>query len=117
MNLTNVRAKQSCVLGFFVFSHGTYSNRKAAYKELTQHLLMAGFDLHNHHCKHNFRRNTHAVAFASDPDKFCTTKGRVQEVAPYWALEVCPLYDRRRDYGCLYCKHVPRPELLPPQDD
>eukprot|EP00957_Ditylum_brightwellii_P086656 6593569-Ditylum_brightwellii.AAC.1 len=35
MNLTNVKAKQSRVLGVFVFSHGTYSNRKAAHKELT----------------------------------------------------------------------------------
>eukprot|EP00957_Ditylum_brightwellii_P187151 14254257-Ditylum_brightwellii.AAC.1 len=44
-------------------------------------------------------------------------EGRVREVAPYWALEVCPLHSRWRDYGCLYRKHVPHPESLPPQDD
>eukprot|EP00957_Ditylum_brightwellii_P130046 9919150-Ditylum_brightwellii.AAC.1 len=76
MNLTNVRAKRYLVLGFFVFSYSTYSNRKAAHNELTKRLCMSGFDLHNHHCKHNYRRNTQAVAFASDPDKSCITKGK-----------------------------------------
>eukprot|EP00957_Ditylum_brightwellii_P157839 12014159-Ditylum_brightwellii.AAC.1 len=48
MNLTNVKAKRSRVLFFFVFSHGTYSNRKAAHKELMLCLNMTGFDLHSH---------------------------------------------------------------------
>eukprot|EP00957_Ditylum_brightwellii_P185176 14101941-Ditylum_brightwellii.AAC.1 len=38
---------------------------------------MSGFDLHNHHCKHNYRRDTQEVAFASDPDKSCITKGKL----------------------------------------
>eukprot|EP00957_Ditylum_brightwellii_P010599 802859-Ditylum_brightwellii.AAC.1 len=77
MNLTNMQAKRSRVLGFFVFSHGTYSNRKAAHNELTQRLRMSGFDLHNHHCKHNNRRDTQAVAFTSDPDESRITKGKL----------------------------------------
>eukprot|EP00957_Ditylum_brightwellii_P151215 11514454-Ditylum_brightwellii.AAC.1 len=117
MNLTNVQAKQSRVLGFFVFSHSKYNNRKAAHKELLQHLFMAGFNLHNHHCKDNFRRDIQAVAFASNPNKSCTTKGRARELATYWALKVCLLHVRRRDYGCLYSKHVPCPKSLPLQDN
>eukprot|EP00957_Ditylum_brightwellii_P005877 446255-Ditylum_brightwellii.AAC.1 len=67
MNLTNVQAKQSQVLGFFVFSHGTYSNRKAAHNKLTKRLCMSGFDLHNHHCRHDYRHSTQA----------CITKGKL----------------------------------------
>eukprot|EP00957_Ditylum_brightwellii_P174887 13316246-Ditylum_brightwellii.AAC.1 len=77
MNLTNVKAKRSQYLGFFVFSHGTYSNRKAAHKELMLHLNMTGFDLHCHNCKHNYKRDTQAVAFASDPEKSWATKGKL----------------------------------------
>eukprot|EP00957_Ditylum_brightwellii_P010468 792697-Ditylum_brightwellii.AAC.1 len=77
MNLTNVQAKRSRVLGFFMFSHGTYSNRKAAHNELMLQLGMSGFDLHNHHCKHNYGRDTQVVAFASDPDESHITKGKL----------------------------------------
>eukprot|EP00957_Ditylum_brightwellii_P194468 14811020-Ditylum_brightwellii.AAC.1 len=60
-----------------MFSHGTYSNRKAAHNKLTRHLIMSGFNLHNHHCKHNYRRDTQAVAFASDPDESRIIKGKL----------------------------------------
>eukprot|EP00957_Ditylum_brightwellii_P092030 7006207-Ditylum_brightwellii.AAC.1 len=67
MNLTNITAKKSKVHGFFVLSHGKFSNRKRAHMELTQQLLMHDFDLHVHLCKHNFLRDTQAVAFVSNP--------------------------------------------------
>eukprot|EP00957_Ditylum_brightwellii_P136377 10401039-Ditylum_brightwellii.AAC.1 len=38
---------------------------------------MSGFDLHNHHCKRNYWRDTQAVAFASDPDESRITKGKL----------------------------------------
>eukprot|EP00957_Ditylum_brightwellii_P153505 11683377-Ditylum_brightwellii.AAC.1 len=80
MNLTNVKAKRSRVLGFSVFSHGTYSNRKAAHKELTLCLNMAGFDLYSHNCKHNYKRNMQVVAFASNPDESIIIKGKIYQL-------------------------------------
>eukprot|EP00957_Ditylum_brightwellii_P207765 15354437-Ditylum_brightwellii.AAC.1 len=77
MNLTNAKAKQSRIQGFFLFSHGTYSNRKCAHTELSHCLLMTDFNLLNHHCKHNHRRNTQAVPFALDPNKSQITKGKL----------------------------------------
>eukprot|EP00957_Ditylum_brightwellii_P118991 9075489-Ditylum_brightwellii.AAC.1 len=67
MNLTNITAKKSKVQGFFVLSHGKFSNRKRAHMELMQQLLMHNFDLHVHSCKHNFQHDTQAVAFVSIP--------------------------------------------------
>jgi len=37
---------------------------------------MTNFDLLNHHCKHNHQRDTQAVIFALDPNKFWITKGK-----------------------------------------
>eukprot|EP00957_Ditylum_brightwellii_P149971 11422190-Ditylum_brightwellii.AAC.2 len=38
---------------------------------------MTRFDLHSHNCKHNYKRDTQAVAFSSDPDKSQATKGKL----------------------------------------
>eukprot|EP00957_Ditylum_brightwellii_P128016 9763312-Ditylum_brightwellii.AAC.1 len=80
MNLTNVKAKQLRIQGFFLFSHGTYSNRKRTHVELLHCLLMANFDPLNHHCEHNHRSNTQAVAFASDPTESRITKGKLYQL-------------------------------------
>eukprot|EP00957_Ditylum_brightwellii_P055434 4200510-Ditylum_brightwellii.AAC.1 len=66
INLTNITAKKAKIQGFFVLSHGKYLNRKRAHNKLTQRLLMTQFDLHIHSCKHNYRRDTQAIAFVSD---------------------------------------------------
>eukprot|EP00957_Ditylum_brightwellii_P197984 15083456-Ditylum_brightwellii.AAC.1 len=77
MNLTNITAKKSKVQGFFVLSHGKLSNRKRMHMELTQQLLMHNFKLHVHSCKHNFRRDTQAVMFVSNPADTQATKGKL----------------------------------------
>eukprot|EP00957_Ditylum_brightwellii_P181581 13831236-Ditylum_brightwellii.AAC.1 len=40
---------------------------------------MHDFNLHVHSCKHNFLRDTQAIAFFSDPDDTWATKGKI-----YW---------------------------------
>eukprot|EP00957_Ditylum_brightwellii_P042535 3220421-Ditylum_brightwellii.AAC.1 len=45
--------------------------------ELTQRLLMHDFNLHVHSCKHNFQRDTQAVAFVSDLANTRATKGKL----------------------------------------
>eukprot|EP00957_Ditylum_brightwellii_P105511 8043060-Ditylum_brightwellii.AAC.1 len=80
MNFTNITAKKSKVQGFFVLSHGKFSNRKRAHMELTQQLFMHDFDLHMHSCKHNFRRDTQAIVFVSAPDDTRTTKGKLYQL-------------------------------------
>eukprot|EP00957_Ditylum_brightwellii_P132579 10110572-Ditylum_brightwellii.AAC.1 len=77
MNLTNITAKKSKVQGFFVLSHGKFSNRKRAHTELTQQLLMHDFDFHVHSCKHNFQRDAQVIVFVSDPDDTQAMKGKL----------------------------------------
>eukprot|EP00957_Ditylum_brightwellii_P051713 3921323-Ditylum_brightwellii.AAC.2 len=38
---------------------------------------MTGFNLHSHNCKHNYKCDTQAVAFASDPYKSHIAKGKL----------------------------------------
>eukprot|EP00957_Ditylum_brightwellii_P049048 3721341-Ditylum_brightwellii.AAC.1 len=38
---------------------------------------MTGFDLHVHHCRHQHKRDTQAIAFSFDPDKSWYTKGKL----------------------------------------
>eukprot|EP00957_Ditylum_brightwellii_P015699 1183657-Ditylum_brightwellii.AAC.1 len=80
MNTTNISSRKHQIQGFFVLSNGRYTNRKAAHKELTVHLLMTGFDLHVHYCRHQHKQDTQTIAFSSDPDKSWTMKGKLYKM-------------------------------------
>eukprot|EP00957_Ditylum_brightwellii_P050683 3842419-Ditylum_brightwellii.AAC.1 len=77
MNTTNIQSRKHRIQVFFVFSNGRYTDRQRAHTELSQRLLMKGFDLHVHHCRHQHRRNTQVVAFSSDPDESRSIKGKL----------------------------------------
>eukprot|EP00957_Ditylum_brightwellii_P096836 7374506-Ditylum_brightwellii.AAC.1 len=87
MNLTNITAKKSKIQGFFVLSHGKFTNHKRAHKELTLQLQMTGFDLHVHSCKHRHKGDTQIIAFVLDPAESQSTKGKLYRLNNVTAAE------------------------------